>query len=84
MKNISNHSQSAFLPSELVTLGMLFAIKGVGQRAFYRWIKRDYADWFPDLPERTRLFRRRRIGNGRRDSLPSPVCWALLTVTALN
>ena len=58
MQNISNHSQSAFLPSELVTLGMLFAIKGVGQRAFYRWIKRDYADWFPDLPERTRLFRR--------------------------
>ena len=58
MQNISNHSQSAFLPSELVTLGMLFAIKGVGQRAFYRWIKRDYADWFPALPERTRLFRR--------------------------
>jgi len=58
MKNMPNHSQSAFLPSELVTMGMLFSIKGVGQRAFYRWIKRDYADWFPDLPERTRLFRR--------------------------
>jgi hypothetical protein len=58
MKNMPNHSQSAFLPSELVTMGMLFSIKGVGQRAFYRLIKRDYADWFPDLPERTRLFRR--------------------------
>jgi len=34
MQKYSNHSQSAFLPSELVTLGMLFAIKGVGQRAF--------------------------------------------------
>jgi hypothetical protein len=58
MKGVPSHSQSAFLPSELVTMGMLFAIKGVGQRAFYRWIKRDYGDWFPGLPERTRLFRR--------------------------
>ncbi len=30
----------------------------MGQRAFYRWIERDFADWFPRLPERTRLFRR--------------------------
>ena len=60
MKNIPNPSPAAALtPSELVTLGMLFAIKGVGQRAFYRWLSRDYGHWFPDLPERTRLFRRR-------------------------
>ncbi|MEI6709276.1 MAG: hypothetical protein WCK96_19320 [Methylococcales bacterium] len=58
MKNVPNHRQAALLPSELVTIGMLYAIKGVGQRAFYRWLSRDYGDWFPDLPERTRLFRR--------------------------
>ena len=58
MKNVPNHSQAALAPSELVTLGMLFAIKGVGQRAFYRWLNRDYAGLFPNLPERTRLFRR--------------------------
>lgn len=58
MKDVPNHSQAALWPSELVTIGMLFAIKGVGGRAFYRWLSRDYAQWFPRLPERTRLFRR--------------------------
>src|SRR6478752_3042659 len=36
---------------------MLFAIKGVGGRAFYRWIGQNYCDEFPSLPERTRLLR---------------------------
>ena len=58
LKTIENHAQSKFSASELVTMGMLFSIKGVGQRAFYRWIERDYKDWFPHLPERSRLFRR--------------------------
>jgi hypothetical protein len=58
LQTIPQHSQAALSASELVTLGMLFALKGVGQRAFYRWIERDFADWFPRLPERTRLFRR--------------------------
>lgn len=51
------HSQANLYPSEVVTLGLLFAIKGVGNRAFYRWLKRDYLPEFPHLPERTRLFR---------------------------
>ena len=58
MKNIPNNSQAALMPSELVTIAMMFALKGVGQRAFYRWLQRDYASFFPGLPERTRLFRR--------------------------
>ena len=29
----------------------------VGNRAFYRWLTRDYRPLFPRLPERTRLFR---------------------------
>lgn len=58
MRNVPNHSQASISPSELVTLGMLFAIKGVGQRAFYRWLENNYMDLFPYLPERTRFFRR--------------------------
>ncbi len=44
-------------PSEVVTLALLFALKGVGNRAFYRWLTRDYHTLFPHLPVRTRLFR---------------------------
>ncbi len=57
MRDVPKHSQSSLYPSEVVTLGLLFAIKGVGNRAFYRWIERDYLSLFPLLPERTRLFR---------------------------
>jgi hypothetical protein len=41
----------------VVTIAILFALKGVGNRAFYRWLKRDYRQLFPHLPSRTRLFR---------------------------
>ncbi|MCA1553527.1 MAG: transposase [Chloroflexi bacterium] len=40
-----------------MSIGLLFALKGVGNRAFYRWLKRDWQHCFPNLPERTRLFR---------------------------
>lgn len=40
-----------------MVLGLLHALKGVGNRAFYRWLIRDYHSLFPKLPERTRLFR---------------------------
>ena len=36
---------------------MLHALKGVSTRAFYRWLVRDYRELFPQVPERTRLFR---------------------------
>lgn len=57
MPELSQHAQAGLWPSELVTIGMLFALKGVGERAFYGWLTRDYRKWFPRLPERTRLFR---------------------------
>jgi hypothetical protein len=57
MKGVKKHSQANLSPSEIVTLGILFGLKGVGNRAFYRWLKRDWLYWFPKLPERTRLFR---------------------------
>ena len=57
MRDVPKHSQAHLYPSEIVTLGILFAMKGVGNRAFYRWIQRDYLFVFPNLPERTSLFR---------------------------
>jgi hypothetical protein len=57
MVGVHKHSQSKLYPSEIVTLGILFSLKGVGERAFYRWLKRDHLALFPKLPERTRLFR---------------------------
>lgn len=57
MLDALKHSQAKLYPSEVVTLALLFALKGVGNRAFYRWLVRDYKHLFPHLPERTRLFR---------------------------
>src|SRR6266513_2652070 len=54
---IPKHPEARLGPSEVVTLGLLHALKGVGNRAFYRWLTRDYRALFPQLPERTRLFR---------------------------
>jgi hypothetical protein len=56
---IAMHPQAKLYPSELVTIGILFSLKGGFFRAFYRWLKRDYGDWSGkgELPERTRLQR---------------------------
>jgi len=51
------HPQAHLWPSELVTIGLLFALKGCSFRSFYRWLARDYAVLFGVLPERTRLLR---------------------------
>jgi len=52
------HFQAKLSRSELVTLGLLLALKGTSQRAFYRWVRQNWHELFPALPERTRLFRR--------------------------
>src|ERR1700686_3680028 len=57
MRDVTKHPQAALYPSELVTLALLYALKGGGPRAFYRWLVRDYRPLFPHLPERPRLFR---------------------------
>jgi hypothetical protein len=57
MQDARKHPQAVLHPSEVVTLALLFSLKGVGNRAFYRWLKRNYLHLFPRLPERTRLFR---------------------------
>src|SRR5215813_9377619 len=57
MGAIPKHPEAPIWPSEVVTLGLLHALKGGGNRPFYRWLTRDYRPLFPRLPERTRLFR---------------------------
>ena len=57
MPAVKKHPQAKLYPSELVTIGILFALKGGHFRAFYRWLKRDYDALFGGLPDRTRLLR---------------------------
>ncbi len=57
MKAVKRVPQTHLYPSEIVTIGVLFALKGGHFRAFYRWLKRDYAPLFAGLPDRTNLQR---------------------------
>jgi hypothetical protein len=41
LRGVRKHPQARLDPSEVVTLALLFALKGVGPRAFYRWLVRD-------------------------------------------
>ncbi len=69
---IPKHPEARLWPSEVVTLGLLHALKGGGNRAFSRWLTRDYRPLFPQLPERTRLFR----------LLKTPQDWAQIFLAA--
>lgn len=55
--HLPKHSQARLYPSEVMTLALLYALTGKGNRAFWRWLTRDYVPLFPNLPSRTRLFR---------------------------
>lgn len=57
LPELRKHSQAKLHPSEVVTIGILMALKGTSFRAFYRWLKRDHRSLFPGLPERSRLQR---------------------------
>ena len=57
MPGLPKHLHATLWPSEVVTLGLLHALKGVGNRALYRWLMQDSRVFFPRLPERTRLCR---------------------------
>jgi hypothetical protein len=54
---IPKHPAAHLWPSEVGPLGLLHALKGGGNRAFYRWLTRHYRARFPRLPERPRLLR---------------------------
>jgi hypothetical protein len=57
MRGMLKHPQAKLYPSELVTIGILFALKGGHFSAFYRWLRRDFDALFGGLPDRTRLQR---------------------------
>ena len=57
MLEVPKHPDAKLYPSEVVTLALLYAIKGGGTRAFYRWLRRDSLPLLPQVPERTRLAR---------------------------
>src|SRR5215207_2257687 len=57
---VTKERNARLYPSEVVTIGLLFALKGGRFRAFYRWLKRDYDGLFAGLPDRTALQRQLR------------------------
>ena len=88
MKDVPKHTQASLWPSELVRLrriGMLHAIKGVGNRAFYRWLTKDFHPLFPNLPHppQADCFGCSRLTRtGPTTSWSLPLCWASLTAMA--
>jgi len=57
LPHLKKHPLAKLHPSEVVTLGLLYALRGGSFRAFYRWLRRELRALFPLLPERTRLYR---------------------------
>ena len=54
---IPTHPEAHLWPSEVVTLGLLHARTGVGNRACSRWLTRDSRALLPRLPARTQRLR---------------------------
>jgi len=54
---LPKHPAAHLWPSAVVTLGLLQALTGVGNRPFSRWLPHDSRPKLPRLPERTRLVR---------------------------
>ena len=59
---VPKHPQASLWPGGVVTLAVLFAVKGAGGRSTAGWLARDWRPRFPRppdrrLPDRTRLFR---------------------------
>src|SRR5437879_4647183 len=69
--NVNKRSDAHLYPSEIVTIGLLFSLKGGRFRAFYRGLDQNYRAWFPALPERTRLRRLARPHARRGPRVPS-------------
>lgn len=51
MKFVPKHPQCELYPSELVTIGALFTLKGGRFRHFYRWLQREFAHKFSALAQ---------------------------------
>lgn len=55
--HVKKHPLARLHPSEVVTIGLVFALKGLGYRPFYRWLRANYGYLFAGLPEQSRLYR---------------------------
>ncbi len=51
IRDVKKVGQAQLYPSEVITIGILFALKGGHFRAFCRWLKRDYVTLFGGLPD---------------------------------
>ena len=51
--SVNKRSDAHLYTSEIVTIGLLFSLKGGRFRAFYRWLNANYRAFFPTLPERS-------------------------------
>src|SRR5947208_15559816 len=66
---LAKERNAKLYPSEVVTIGILFALKGGHFHAFYRWLKRDFDGLFAGLPHRTALQRQLRVQQQHTDLL---------------
>jgi hypothetical protein len=57
MLDVNKRSDANLYPSEIVTIGLMFALKGGKYRPFYRWLEANLGKWFPKLSEQSRLSR---------------------------
>ena len=69
MGPVEKVAQADLYPSEVVTIGILFALKGGHFRAFCRWLKRDYDLLFGGVPDRSTLQRQLRAQQYHADTL---------------
>ena len=68
-QDLAKHPQAKLYPSEVITLALLFAIKGVGNRAYYDWLTDNWQHLFLNLPHRTCLM----MPHGEAGALVSPL-----------
>lgn len=54
---VKKRSDAHLHDSEIVTIGLIFSLKGGRYRGFYCWIHANYLNLFPKLPDVTRLLR---------------------------
>jgi hypothetical protein len=66
---VGKDARDKVYPSEVVSIGVLFALKGGRFRAFYRWLKRDFDALFGGLPDRTTLLRQLSVQESYTDRL---------------
>lgn len=78
LPNFPHHPQAVLALSEVVAIGVLYAMKNVSRRAFYDWLNENYGRLFSQLPHRTRLFRRLET----QACWPSLLSWAWATAMA--